>query len=90
MRHSAKSDATLGSSIHFRRRTLRLTQQDLSDLAGVALRVVHDLEHDKKTIQLDTLLKVLSTLGLHLRLAPEAADTVVIDDAVTELGRIKT
>lgn len=90
MRRSTDSNATLGSSIHLRRRALRLTQQDLSDLSGVALRVVHDLEHDKKTIQLDTLLKVLSTLGLHLQLAPKAANTVIIDDAISELGRMKT
>ena len=90
MRHSTESNATLGSSIHIRRRALRLTQQDLSDLSGVALRVVHDLEHDKETVQLNTLLKVLSTLGLHLQLALGAAETVLIDHAISELGRKKT
>lgn len=90
MRHNTDSNASLGSSIQLRRRALRLTQQDLSDLSGVALRVVHDLEYDKKTVQLDTLLKVLSTLGLHLQLAPEAANTVIIDDAISALGRMKT
>jgi y4mF family transcriptional regulator len=90
MRYDTESKTTLGSSIHLRRRALRLTQQDLSDLSGVALRVVHDLEHDKETVQLNTLLKVLSTLGLHLQLAPKAARTVVIDPAISELGHIKT
>ena len=90
MRHGADSKATLGNSIHLRRRALRLTQQDLSDLSGVALRVVHDLEHDKETVQLDTLLKVLFTLGLHLQLAPKAAKTVIIDNAVSELGPRKS
>jgi y4mF family transcriptional regulator len=90
MRHSTDSNPTLGSSIHLRRRALRLTQQDLSDLSGVALRVVHDLEHDKETVQLNTLLKVLSTLGLHLQLARGPANTVRIDPAISELGRITT
>lgn len=90
MRYGTESNATLGSSIHLRRRALRLTQQDLSDLSGVALRVVHDLEHDKETVQLNTLLKVLSTLGLHLQLAPGADNTVLIDPAISELGRTKT
>jgi y4mF family transcriptional regulator len=90
MRRSTDSNATLGSSIHLRRRALQLTQQDLSDLSDVALRVIHDLEHDKETVQLDTLLKVLSTLGLHLQLAPGAAKTVLIDYAISELERIKT
>ncbi len=90
MRYGTESNETLGSSIHLRRRALRLTQQDLSDLSGVAVRVVHDLEHNKETVQLNTLLKVLSTLGLHLRLAPKAANAVVIDPAISELGSIKT
>lgn len=89
MPYRADSNATLGNCIRLRRRVLLLTQQDLSDLSGVALRVVHDLEHDKKTVQLDTLLKVLSTLGLHLELAPKAANAVIIDDAISELERIK-
>ncbi len=89
MRSSTESKATLGSSIRMRRHTLGLTQLDLSDLSNVAVRVVHDLEHDKQTVQLDTLLKVLSTLGLHLQLSPNANNTVVIDPVLSELGRTK-
>ncbi len=83
MRQDADSLSTLGSSIRLRRRVLRLTQQDLSDMSGVALRVVHDLEHDKATVQLNTLIKVLSTLGLHLQLALGAANTVLIEHPIS-------
>lgn len=41
------------------------------------LDAVHEVEHDKDTVQLVNLLRLLNALGLHLELSAGAADTVV-------------
>lgn len=66
----------MGAALRSRRRTLELTQEELASLAGVGLRLVHEVEHDKDTVQLVNLLRLLSALGLHLELTPGAADLV--------------
>ncbi len=48
------------------RKYARLTQAELADLAGVGKTVVYDIEHDKKTVRFDTLLKVLAALNISL------------------------
>lgn len=70
------SGPSLGAALRARRRTLDLTQEELADLAGVGLRLVHEVEHDKDTVQLVNLLRLLGALGLHLELTPGAADRV--------------
>lgn len=44
----------------------RLTQADLADLSGVSERFIRSLEHGKPTLQLDSVLAVLRTLGFDL------------------------
>ncbi len=56
----------MAQKIHARRRTLRLTQDELADLAGVSTRFVHELEHAKATVRLDKVLAILHVLGLEL------------------------
>lgn len=68
---------SLGASVRARRRHLGLTQEQAADLAQVSLRFLHDVEHDKPTVQLDRLLRLLDVLGLHLQLAPGASPRVV-------------
>ncbi|WP_035781366.1 helix-turn-helix transcriptional regulator [Arthrobacter sp. H14] len=58
----------LAEAVRSRRESLRLTQTDVADLAGVSERFVRFLEHGKPTVQLDSVLAVLDTLGLDLRL----------------------
>ena len=43
-----------------------LNQQKLAKLAGVGKTSVFDLEHGKKTAQIDTLLKVLGVLNISI------------------------
>lgn len=50
------------------RKKCGLTQLELAKLAGVGKTAVFDIEKGKATVQLDTLLKVLSTLNIHLKL----------------------
>ncbi|MHB1208075.1 MAG: type II toxin-antitoxin system Y4mF family antitoxin [Acidimicrobiales bacterium] len=59
---------SLGSQIRTRRRTLKLTQQELADLAEVSSHFVLEVEKGKESIRLDKLTKILKVLGLHLEL----------------------
>lgn len=64
--------------IHHHRKKSGLTQKQLADLAGVGKTVVFDLEKGKKTVQLDTFLKVLHALNISVQLR-----SPLIDDEVT-------
>src|SRR3712207_7723949 len=54
---------TLFRSVRSRRAALRLTQHDLAQLAGVSERFVRFVEQGKPSVQLDSLLALLDTLG---------------------------
>lgn len=58
----------LADAVRARRETLHLTQNDLAELAGVSERFVRFLEHGKPTVQLESVLAVIDTLGLELHL----------------------
>lgn len=66
--------------IRGRRKELRLTQQDLADLAGVSVRFLRELEQGKESVQLNSVIAVIDALGLEVNIAvrtpmarPEAA-----------------
>ena len=50
------------------RKKSALSQAALGNLAGVGKTVIFDLEHGKMTIQLDTLLRILSALNIEMKL----------------------
>ncbi|WP_461172990.1 type II toxin-antitoxin system Y4mF family antitoxin [Arthrobacter sp. Z1-9] len=58
----------LAAEVRTRRTTLHLTQHDLAQLAGVSERFVRFVEQGKPSVQLDSLLALLGTLGLELQL----------------------
>jgi HTH-type transcriptional regulator / antitoxin HipB len=62
------ADTAFSDAIRARRRDLGLRQDELADLAGVSERFVYALENGKPSVQLNKVLAVLSTLGLHLEL----------------------
>lgn len=57
---------TLGAEVRERRTQLRLTQDDLADLAGCSPRFVRSLESGKASVRVDKLVDVLDALGLEL------------------------
>lgn len=63
--HAART-AALGRAIRARRKALRLTQIELSRLAGCGPDFVYDVEAGKTSLRLDKLLDVLGVLGLEL------------------------
>jgi y4mF family transcriptional regulator len=63
------SDAAgLGALIKKERKSQKLTQEQLSALAGVGARFVRELEHGKKTCHVGLAFDVMRTLGLTLTL----------------------
>lgn len=59
---------SIGETIRQFRKKAGLTQQQLAEFAGVGKTVVFDIEKGKSTVQLDTLLKILSVLNIQLKL----------------------
>ena len=60
----------LAECISARRRELGLTQEELAFAVGVNRRVIGELERGKASVQTGITLRVLSTLGLELRVEP--------------------
>ena len=56
----------LGQQIRERRNFLRITQGDLSEIAGVSLRSLIDIEQGKGNPSLSQLMKILDVLGLQI------------------------
>lgn len=63
----------LAAEVRSRRTGMRLTQQDLADMAGVSERFVRFVEQGKPSVQLDSLTALLETLGLELQLATRSS-----------------
>ena len=54
--------------VRMHRKKSALSQSALASLAGVGKTVIFDLEHGKMTIQLDTLIRILSALNIEMKL----------------------
>ena len=63
----------IGQTIRLFRKKAGLTQRQLAELAGVGKTVVFDIEKGKPSVQLDTVLKILSVLNIKLKLEPPFA-----------------
>ena len=53
--------------VRMHRKKSSLSQAALAELAGVGKTVIFDLEHGKMTIQMDTLVRILSALNIEMR-----------------------
>lgn len=84
--HTGRS-AALGRAIRARRKALRLTQIDLSRLAGCGPDFVYDVEAGKPSLRLDKLLDVLDILGLELVLGQGKNGLRVVPELEPASGR---
>ena len=57
---------SVGAFVRERRKANHLTQQELSELAGVGLRFLKELERDKPTARMDAVNAVLALFGKQL------------------------
>lgn len=64
MSHIAKD---LGEVVHYCRKQSGLSQHGLAKLAGVGKTIIFDIEKGKKTVQLNTLLKVFDVLNIKMK-----------------------
>lgn len=58
----------LGNYIRTLRKKSGLTQIQLAEMVGVGKSVIFDLEKGKETVQLSTLMKILSGLNIKVKL----------------------
>ncbi len=56
----------LSKFIKTKRKTLKLTQFELSEKAGVGIRFIRELEAGKKTLRIDKINQVLDLFGYEL------------------------
>lgn len=70
--------STLGQIIREHRKKAGLTQIELAKMAGVGKTVIHNIEHGKKTIQLDTLFKIFKVLNMQFCIESPLAGKIAI------------
>lgn len=58
----------LGNYIRTLRKKSGLTQIQLAEMVGVGKSVIYDLEKGKETVQLSTLVKIMSGLNIKVKL----------------------
>ncbi|MBF0429703.1 MAG: helix-turn-helix transcriptional regulator [Fibrobacteria bacterium] len=61
----------IGNMLRYHRKKTGHSQKELAKLAGIGKTAVFDMEQDKKTIQLDTLLKVCKALNIKMKFDSE-------------------
>jgi y4mF family transcriptional regulator len=60
----------LNEFVKARRKTVKLTQSELAEKAGVGLRFLRELEQGKKTLRLDKVNQVLELFGHRIGAVP--------------------
>lgn len=58
----------IANVIKYHRKKSGLNRNELAHLAGVGKTAIFDIEHGKKTIKLETLIKILSVLNITIEL----------------------
>ncbi len=86
MQITIQSVPDLGLVIRSVRRSSKVRLDDLAATAGVSKQFASDVEHGKPTVQLGLVLKLLSELGVPLKLEiPEAAATALAEQRIRGL-----
>lgn len=63
---------SLGLIVRRERKAQNLKQAELAAVSGVGIRFIVDLEAGKPTLQLEKVLRVITTLGCDITIAPPA------------------
>ena len=59
---------SVGDTIRKRRKFLKITQEDLSDIAGVSERTLRNIEKGLANPELESLMDLLDVLGLEMKI----------------------
>ena len=65
---------SLGLIVRRERKAQKLKQAELAAVSGVGIRFIVDLEAGKPTLQLEKVLRVITTLGCTITITPPAGD----------------
>lgn len=65
--------ASLGLIVRRERKAQKLKQAELAAVSGVGIRFIVDLEAGKPTLQLEKVLRVITTLGCDITITPPAS-----------------
>lgn len=63
----------LADFVKGKRKSVKLTQPELADKAGVGLRFIRELEQGKETLRLDKVNQVLQLFGHEVGAVPKSA-----------------
>ncbi len=66
----------LSNFIKEKRKSVKLTQHELAEKAGVGLRFIRELEQGKQTLRLDKVNQVLKLFGYEVGAVPQAMNTL--------------
>ncbi len=58
----------IGKAIQSRRKLLKVVQGDLAEIAGISPRTLRDIERGKANPSLETLLKIVTVLGMEIKI----------------------
>jgi y4mF family transcriptional regulator len=62
--------ASFGQTLRARRRELGYTQAFLSEVSGLSVSFISDLENGKRTVELEKAIRLANLLGLDCSLTP--------------------
>jgi len=57
---------SLSKFVQFKRKSLKMTQKEMSEKSGVGIRFVRELERGKQTLKMDKVNQVLDLFGCEL------------------------
>ena len=57
---------SLNKFVRFKRKSLKMTQKEMSEKSGVGIRFVRELERGKQTLKMDKVNQVLDLFGYEL------------------------
>ncbi|MDP3392543.1 helix-turn-helix domain-containing protein [Sediminibacterium sp.] len=59
----------IGNRIKLRRKALRITQSDLSQLANISINTLYKIERGQTNPTIDIIEKIIAVLGLEMKLS---------------------
>jgi y4mF family transcriptional regulator len=59
---------TIGKKIQTRRKSRKIVQADLADIAGISPRTLRNIEKGTANPELETLLKICQVLGMEIKI----------------------
>ncbi|MCF7933948.1 MAG: helix-turn-helix domain-containing protein [Spirochaetia bacterium] len=71
MDYHIRTPQQLGAALSSHRKTLHLSQQETAEKIGLLAKTISKLENDPASSSIESMLKLISALGLSLTLSPE-------------------